>query len=120
MKNTILTLLGLTLIVSFVSLLSSLGLLGGAGASGGGAAGGDYEYKALSAQQMDVIGFRAVAEENGIPISEEGEISFPQEMADKLIKTNLLPREISEVEKDGGWEFVSVTADNVYIFRRSK
>jgi hypothetical protein len=69
---------------------------------------------------MDVIGFRAVAKANDIPISEEGEISFPKEMADQLVKTRLLPREIQEVENDGGWEFVSVTADSVYIFRRAK
>lgn len=119
MKNTFLTLLALTLIVSFVSLLATLGLLGvGGGANASGAV--EFEYKALNGAQMDAIGFRAVAEDEGIPISEEGEISFPKEMAEKLVKTSLLPRELSEVEKDGGWEFVAVTADSVYIFRRPK
>jgi hypothetical protein len=120
MKNTILTLIALTLIVSFISLLATLGLFGGG--QGGSPSGGNvvYEYKALNGAQMDSIGFRAIAEEEGVPISEDGEISFPKEMAEKLIKTNLLPREISEVESDGGWEFVAVTADSVYIFRRAK
>ncbi len=118
MKNTILTLLALILIVSFVSLLSTLGLLGVGGGGGGDSV--EYEYKALNGAQMDSIGFRSVAEEEGIPISEDGEISFPKEMAEKLVKANLLPREIKEVEEDGGWEFVAVTADSVYLFRRAK
>jgi len=72
-------------------------------------------YKALSAQQMDDVGFRAIAEEEGIEVSEDGEIDFPQEMADKIAKSNMLPRTISEVERDG-WSFVAVTADNHYLF----
>lgn len=117
MKSTFLTLIGLTLVVSLLGLLASLGLFGTGGFSGSS---GAYEYKALSGQQMDAIGFRAVAEEEGIEISEEGEIQFPQELAERLLKPNLLPIEIMEVEADGGWEFVAVTADSVYIFRRPK
>lgn len=113
MKNPIIALLVTTLLVVLVNLLATLGFLGGAG-------GGGYEYKVLSAPQMDAIGFRSLAAEEGLEISEEGEINFPQEMADKLMKVNLLPRELVEVEKDGGWEFVAVTADNHYIFRRGK
>lgn len=123
MKNTLIALLVTILLVSIVNLLSSLGLLGG-GAGGGAAAaaGAGYEYKSLNAQQMDAIGFRAIADEEGIEISEEGEIKFPQEMVGegKLLKVNVLPRSIQEVEKDGGWTLVSVTADNHYIFRRAK
>ncbi len=113
MKNTIIALLVAILLVSIVNLLAGLGLLGGSdGASG------NYEYKALNSQQMDAIGFRAIAEEEGLEISEEGEINFPQEMVDKIAKTNMLPRTITEVEKDGGWSLVGVTADNHYLFRR--
>jgi len=117
MKNTIIALLVTILLVSIVNLLASLGLLGGAAAGG---ASGSYEYKALNAQQMDAIGFRAVAEEEGLEVSEEGEINFPQEMVDKIAKINMLPKTIHEVEKDGGWSYVDVTSDNHYIFRRAK
>ena len=41
-------------------------------------------------------------------------------MVDKISKNAMLPRTITEVEKDGGWEFVSVTSDNYYIFRKAK
>jgi len=112
MKNTILALLVLILIVGFLNLLGAFGLVGGAGG------GGSQEYQVLSAQQMDRIGFLAVAEEEGIEVSESGEINFPNEMVDKIAKVNLLPMTIREVEKDGGWTFVAVTADNHYIFRR--
>lgn len=117
MKNAIIALLVTTLLVSLVNLLASLGLLGGVA---GGGAGGSYEYKALNAQQMDAIGFRAVAEEEGLEISDEGEINFPQEMVDKIAKINMLPKTIHEVEKDGGWTLVGITSDNHYLFRREK
>lgn len=115
MKNTFIALLVTILLVSVVNLLGTLGLLGGAT---GGA--GSYEYQALNAQQMDAIGFRAIAEEEGLEVSEEGEINFPQEMVDKIAKINMLPKTIHMVEKDGGWSLVGVTADNHYLFRRAK
>ncbi len=117
MKNTVIALLIAILVVAVVNLLSSLGLVGGGGAAASGA---NYEYKALNAQQMDALGFRAVAKEEGIDVSEEGEINFPKEMVDKIAKVNMLPRTILEVEKDGGWSFVAVTGDNFYLFRRAK
>jgi len=122
MKNTILALLALILVLVIVNLLATFGIFGGGsqGVSHGGGSGGSYEYKALAALQMDDIGFRAIAEEEGIEVSEDGEINFPQEMVDKIAKFNMLPRTITEVEKDGGWEFVAVTADNHYLFRRAK
>lgn len=121
MKNTVLALLALILIVALVNLLVAFGLVGGAPGSGGGSGkGGNYEYKALNAQQMDAIGFKAIAKDEGLEITEEGEINFPKEMVDKISKNNMLPRTITEVEKDGGWDFVSVTGDNYYIFRRAK
>lgn len=115
MKNTVIALLVLILIVATVNLLAGLGVLGGAGG-----AGGSFEYKALNAQQMDAVGFRAVAEEEGIEISDSGEINFPKEMVEKIAKVNMLPRTILEVEKDGGWSFVAATSDNHYIFRRAR
>ncbi|HQZ27434.1 MAG: hypothetical protein KBF76_17160 [Verrucomicrobiales bacterium] len=117
MKNTIIPLLAIILIVTIVGLLASLGVI----SSGSSAnAKTPYEYKALNAQQMDAIGFRSIAAEEGIPVTEEGEINFPKEMAEKLSKVNVLPRTIVEVEKDGGWELVAVTEDNHYLFRRRK
>jgi len=116
MKNASLLLLIAILVVVVVNLLAGLGLLGGS--SGESTAG--WEYKVLSPGQMDDIGFRAVAAEEGIEVSEAGEIKFPKEMVDKISKVNLLPRTLLEVEKDGGWVFVAVTGDSHYIFRRSK
>ncbi|MEM6915295.1 MAG: hypothetical protein AAF491_01920 [Verrucomicrobiota bacterium] len=117
MKNTVIALLVTTLVVSLVNLLASLGFLGGVVTGGGEPS---YQYKALNSQQMDAIGFRAIAEEEGLEISEEGEINFPQEMIGKIAKINMLPRTITEVEKDGGWTLVGVTSDNHYLFRREK
>lgn len=116
MKNTILALLVSIFLIVLVNLLIGLGIIGKIGGGGGS----DHEYQVLSAQQMDNIGFRAVAAEEGIAVTEEGEINFPKEMVDKISKVNLLPRTILEVEKDGGWEFVASTSDDHYIFKRAK
>ena len=115
MKYTIVALLFGILLLSVVNLLSGLGILGG-GATSSSA----HEYKVLNAAQMDNIGFRAVAAEEGIEVTEAGEITFPKEKAEKIAKVNLLPRTILEVEKDGGWKFVGATSDDHYIFIRSK
>ncbi len=137
MKTTILALLAAILLIAIANLLAALGLFG----SAGGTKGAGHEYKALNAIQMDRIGFLLVAKEQGwavseeaeeaymqeptlqnlakwlgLEISEEGTLTFPQEMN----KFNLLPRTILEVEKDGGWEFIAVTGDNHYLFKRSK
>lgn len=116
MKNTILALLVSILLVVLVNLLVGLGIIGKVGGGGGS----DHEYRVLSAQQMDNIGFRSVAAEEGIEVTESGEINFPKEMVDKIAKVNLLPRTILEVEKDGGWQFVASTSDDHYIFQRAK
>ncbi|MCB1203597.1 MAG: hypothetical protein KDN18_05015 [Verrucomicrobiae bacterium] len=115
MKNTIIALLVAIFLISLANLLAGLGIIGG-----GGAATGAHEYKVLNATQMDDIGFRAVAKEEGLEVAENGEIKFPKEIVDKIAKVNLLPRTILEVEKDGGWEFLSVTSDDHYVFRRAK
>ena len=116
MKTTLLTLLTAILFVSIANLLVSIGLFKG-GARESAAA---HEYKVLGPEQMDDIGFRSVAAEEGIAIGEDGKITFPKDKVEKIAKVNLLPRTILEVEKDGGWEFVAVTADNHYLFKRAK
>jgi hypothetical protein len=116
MKTTLFTLLTAILVVSLANLIVSLGLFDGKGAKT--AAG--HEYKLLSPEQMDDLGFRSVATEEGIAIGEDGKITFPKEKVEKIAKVNLLPRTILEVEKDGDWEFVAVTADDHYLFRRAK
>lgn len=118
MKNTIIALLATILLVVLANLLVGLGVINTTGKAAG--TGSEHEYKALNAEQMDSIGFRAVAAEEGIEVTEGGEINFPKEMVDKIAKIAMLPRTIVEVEKDGAWEFVAVTADNHYIFRRGK
>lgn len=117
MKYTIIALLVAILLVATANLLSALGMIGGKSKPDSGPV---YEYKALNAEQMDNLGFRAVAAEEGIEVSEKGEINFPKEMVDKIAKVNMLPRTIVEVEKEGGWKFVAVTTDNHYLFRRAK
>ena len=111
MKNTLIVLVVTILLVGIANLVVQLGFFGSAA--------GPFEYKALEAGQIDNIGFRMVAKEEGIAVGEDGTINFPKELVNKLVKGNLLPRTLSEVEKDGNWEFVTVTSDDLYLFRRS-
>ncbi len=119
MRNTILGLLVTILVLTVVNLLNSFDVIGG-GSSQSSASGGGYEYKVLNGPMMDKIGYLAVAADEGIEVPEDGKITFPKEISEKIYKVNLLPRTILEVEKDGGWSFVSVTGDHHYIFRRAK
>lgn len=114
MKNLVIALLVAILVVALVNLLVGLGIISASGKAD------SYEYQVLNAQQMDNIGFRSVAKEEGIEVTEKGEITFPKEMVDKIAKVNLLPRTIHEVEKDGGWTYVASTSDDHYVFRRPK
>jgi len=114
MKNTIIAMFITILLFVILNFLATLGLIPAVGSES------VYEYKAFEAQGIDNIGFRMVAAEEGIEVGEDGKINFPKELVDKLVKVNLLPRTLTEVEKDGGWEFVAVTADNHYLFRRKK
>ena len=129
MKITLLALLASILLVSVTNLLFNFGILGSP----------STEYQAFSSLEMDKLGFRTLADTNGITIDESGAkqepvidneiriqfmdnkkkvvIDFPMDFTNDLMKTNLLPFTISTIEKDG-WEFVSVTSDNQYIFRR--
>lgn len=107
MKVTTLLLLVLVLIVGVANLLFGLGMIST----------GPAEYRAVPAVQMDEIGFRKLADANGIDVGEDGKIKFPNEMRDKLIKFNMLPYTISEIEKEG-WTFVSVTSDDYYLFKK--
>ncbi len=97
------------LLVSIGHFLFDFGLLGTPA----------YEYKALAAAQMDEIGFKKLAEENGIKVEEDGKIKFPNEMRSKLVKFNMLPYTIAEIEKEG-WILVTVTSDDHYLFRKRK
>ncbi len=117
MKNAFVALLATTLVLVAANLAVSVLLFVGSGAKKSSQG---HEYKSLNAIQMDDIGFRLIAAEEGIEVGEDGEINFPQELAEKIAKANLMPRTILEVEKDGGWEFLAVTADNHYLFKRPK
>ena len=107
MKASILFLLVLTLLVGVTNLLFTMGIVGSSA----------NEYVAYPAQTMDEIGFIKLAEANGIEVSEEGQIKFPQELRDQMLKHNMLPFTISEIEKDG-WRFVSGTGDDHYLFQK--
>ena len=119
MKNTIVALCSTILLVVIANLLVGLGVFN-RNATDEISPSSEYEYKVLNGQQMDAIGFRAVAAEEGVAVTEEGEINFPKEMVDKIAKFSILARTITEVEKDGGWVFVAVTGDDHYVFRRGK
>lgn len=115
MKTAIYSLLGGILLLVLVNVSIGVLLLG---RSGGGERPRDYEYKSMSSAEMDAIGFRAIAREEGVEEGEKGEFTFSKEAAPKLAKHAMLSRTIREVEKDGGWSFVAVTSDNYFIFRR--
>ena len=85
MKNAIFILLITNLLVAIATFLAATGLFGGSGSSHSATV---YDYKALNAEQMDNVGFRAVAAEEGIEVSESGEINFPQEMVEKIAVNN--------------------------------
>lgn len=108
MKFATVTLLILVLLVGIANLLMSMGMLNLT----------TNEYRALGPQQMDEIGFKHLAQENGIEIGEGGKIKFPAEMREEMLKVNMVPYTIKKVEAEG-WTFVSVTADNLYLFRKN-
>lgn len=129
MKPVHLALLALILILGIVNVLASLGLIGGnKGGSGGG-----WEYRVLSAAEMDLVGFRAVAEDVGLQADEQGKIPLKDFPPEKVVTQAMMARTISEVEANGGWEFVAITSstavstvqgqsrsDRYFIFRRPK
>lgn len=119
MKHATLALLVAILLTGIANLLAALGIIGEVQSRSGGDGGNfghTWEYRVLNADQMDAIGFNAVAKEAGVEPDEEGRLQLP---AEKVVKTALLPRTIQEVEAEG-WEFVSVTSDHHYVFRRPK
>jgi hypothetical protein len=107
MKIITTILLILILLVSVAHFLLDFGILGVS-----------YDYRAIAALEMDEIGFKKIAEKNKIE-AVDGKWTFPKEMAGQLVKFNMLPYTISEVEKEG-WTFVSVTSDDHYLFRKRK
>ena len=108
MKFTILALLVLTLLMGVANLAAHFGFLPAP----------SYQYKAFPPGEMNDIGFKMLAEENGIEIG-DGKIKFPEEMRDQLLKHNIMPFTIAQIEKEG-WKFVSVTSDDYYLFRKKK
>jgi hypothetical protein len=128
MKPIHLALLALILILGIVNVLASLGIIGGGGKKSSGA----WEYKILSAAEMDIVGFRAVAEDAGLTADEEGRIPLKDFPPEKVVTQAMMARTISEVETQG-WEFVAVTSstavstaqgesrsDRYFIFRKPK
>lgn len=127
MKPVHLALLALILILGIVNVLASLGIIGGEKSGGG------WEYKILSAAEMDVVGFRAVADDEGLQADEEGKIPLKDFPPEKVVTQAMMARTISEVEEQG-WEFVAVTSstavstaqgqqsrsDRYFIFRKRK
>jgi len=117
MKSGPLLLLAAVLIATVLNLLVSLGVIGSAGNSG--AASNVWEYKVMSALEMDEVGYKAVGADEGIEPDEEGKMKLPTK---KVILQALMPRTLEEIQKDG-WELLAVEATqggNYFIFRRPK
>ena len=127
MKPIHLALLALILILGIVNVLASLGVIGGNSGAG------SWEYRILSAAEMDLVGFRAVAEDEGLTADEEGKIPLKDFPPEKVVTQAMMARTIIEVENNGGWQFVAVTSstavstaqgqsrsDRYFIFRRPK
>jgi len=118
MKSGPLLLLAAVLVVAVLNLLASLGVVG-AGSSTGETASGSWDYKVMSALEMDQIGYKAVADDEGIEPDEEGKMNLPRE---KVVIQAIMPRTLEEIQKDG-WELLTIEGTqggNFFIFRRPK
>ncbi|MFK5924017.1 MAG: hypothetical protein QM496_17715 [Verrucomicrobiota bacterium] len=116
MKSGPMLLLAAVLVVAVLNLLASLGVLGGGGSSSA-ASSASWDYKVMSAQEMDEIGYKAVAADEGIEPDEEGKMTLPRE---KVVIQAIMPRTLEEVQKDG-WKLLAVEGTqggNFFIFRR--
>lgn len=116
MKSGPLLLLAAVLVVAVLNLLASFGVLG---SGGGSAEEPNWEYKVMSAMEMDEVGYKAVAADEGIEADEEGKMTLPRE---KVVIQSIMPRTLEEIQKDG-WKLLAVEATqggNFFIFRRAQ
>ncbi len=113
MKPAHLAILLAVLVLGIANLLAALGVIGGGGSDSSG--GGDWEYRIVTPQEMDSVGFKAVAAEVGVEPDEEGKMKLPPE---KLQKDVLLKTTLAELAKEN-WELSSVSLNGLYIFRRA-
>ena len=113
MKPIHLVILLVILVLGIANLLAGLGVIGG-GASKAAIAGGKWEYRVVTPQEMDAIGFKAVATELNIKEDEEGKMQLP---GARVVKNALLQTTLDELKKEG-WDAVSITPDSLYIFRK--
>jgi len=117
MKSGPLLLLAAVLIVTVINLLVSLGVFGPGGSSGEASI--LWEYRVVNVQEMDAIGYKAVAADVGVEPNEEGKMDLPKE---KLLTQNLIPRTLEEIQKDG-WQLLTIEltqGGNLFVFRRPK
>ena len=116
MKSGHILLLAAILIATVLNLLVSLGVIGTEETSSPSSM---WEYRVMSAMEMDEIGFKAVAADEGIEPDEKGNMQLPQK---KLILQALMPRTLEELQKDD-WELIATEVTqgiNFFIFRRPK
>ncbi|MCF6312331.1 MAG: hypothetical protein L3J39_07750 [Verrucomicrobiales bacterium] len=114
MKSGSLLLLAAVLVVVVLNLLATLGVFGGGDSSSDAAL---WEYKVMSPAEMDAVGYKAVAADEGIEADEDGKMTLPRE---KVVIQSIMPRTLVEVQKEG-WELLTVQATqggNFFIFRR--
>lgn len=118
MKSGPLLLLAAVLVAVVLNLLVSLGVFGPSD-SGNNSASVTWEYKVMSALEMDKIGYKAVAAEEGIEPDEKGNLELPKK---RVVIEAIMPLTLDEIQKDG-WELLTIEATqagNYFIFRRPK
>lgn len=113
MKPAHLAILIVILVLGVANLLVGLGVIGG-NTSSGATAGGDYTYRVITPVEMDSIGFKAVAEQEGVKPDEEGKMNLP---GAKVVKNALLQTTLDELKKEG-WQLTGVTPDSIYVFHK--
>jgi hypothetical protein len=113
MKPAHLVILLVILILGVVNLLAGFGVIGG-GSSNSASTGGNWEYRVVTPQEMDTIGFKTVATELGVKEDEEGKMQLP---GARVVKNALLQTTLAELKKEG-WDIVAITPDSLYIFRK--
>lgn len=111
MKALPLSLLLVLIVLAVANLLAGLGVIGGGGSS---PSGGSWDYRVITPQEMDSIGFKAVAAELGIKEDAEGKMQLP---GARVVKNALLQTTIGELKKEG-WQLVAITPDSLYVFRK--
>lgn len=112
MKPAHLAILIVILVLGIANLLAGLGVIGGSPTPETTEV--TFSYRVITPVEMDSIGFKAVAEQEGVEPDEEGKMNLP---GPKVVKNALLQTTLDELKKEG-WQLTGVTPDSLYVFRK--